>query len=160
MDLYDEFGNYVGPELEEDDHSDIESDFGELIEKPEEEAGADGMDVVEYADGMDPASDENRIVLHEDKKYYPESSEVYPGVRTVTLDEDAQDLATPLIKPIKQKNFSVLQKEPPSMKYDADFLTSLMHTPNLIRNIAVIGHLHHGKTLFVDTLVQATQTED
>lgn len=160
MDLYDEFGNYVGPELEEDDHSDIESDFGELIENPEEEAGADGMDVVEYADGMDPASDENRIVLHEDKKYYPESSEVYPGVRTVTLDEDAQDLATPLIKPIKQKNFSVLQKEPPSMKYDADFLTSLMHTPNLIRNIAVIGHLHHGKTLFVDTLVQATQTED
>ena len=46
-------------------------------------AGADGMDVVEYADGMDPASDENRIVLHEDKKYYPESSEVYPGILIV-----------------------------------------------------------------------------
>jgi U5 small nuclear ribonucleoprotein component len=157
MDLYDEFGNYVGPELEEDDNSDIESDFGEANEQPED--GGDGMDVIEYADGTDPAIDENRIVLHEDKKYYPDASEVYPGVRTVTLDEDAQDLATPIIKPIKQKNFSVLQKEPPSMTYSPEFLASLMHTPNLIRNIAVIGHLHHGKTLFIDTLVQATQTD-
>lgn len=36
MDLYDEFGNYVGPELE-DDNSDIESDFGEPEEEPEEQ---------------------------------------------------------------------------------------------------------------------------
>ena len=80
-------------------------------------------------------------------------------MKTVTLDEDAQDLATPLIKPIKPKNFSVLQKEAPEMTYSPEFLAALMHTPTLVRNIAIIGQLHHGKTLFVDTLVQATQTE-
>lgn len=57
-----------------------------------------------------------RIVLHEDKKYYPEADEVYPGVKTVTLDEDAQDLTEPIIKPIKHKNFSVLQKEMPQVR--------------------------------------------
>lgn len=158
MDLYDEFGNYVGPELDEDDNSDPESDFGEEPAEEIEENG-NGMDIVNYGGGLDPASEENRIVLHEDKKYYPEASEVFPGVKTVTLDEDAQDLATPLIKPIKPKNFSVLQKEAPEMTYSPEFLAALMHTPTLVRNIAIIGQLHHGKTLFVDTLVQATQTE-
>ena len=35
-----------------------------------------------------------------------------------------------------------------------------MNTPPLIRNIAVVGQFHHGKTLFVDTLVMATHTEE
>ncbi len=39
-------------------------------------------------------------------------------------------------------------------------MVSLMHNPRLIRNIVVMGHLHHGKTLFVDTLVQATQEKE
>lgn len=39
-------------------------------------------------------------------------------------------------------------------------MTSLMNTPPLIRNIAVVGQFHHGKTLFVDTLVMATHTEE
>mmetsp|Transcript_3503 Transcript_3503/g.5257 ORF Transcript_3503/g.5257 Transcript_3503/m.5257 type:complete len:261 (-) Transcript_3503:10-792(-) len=33
-----------------------------------------------------------------------------------------------------------------------------MNTPPLIRNISILGQFHHGKTLFVDTLVMATQT--
>jgi U5 small nuclear ribonucleoprotein component len=94
--------------------------------------------------------------LHEDKKYYPEAEEVFPGVKTVTLDEDAQELNEPIIKPIKPKNFSILQKEAPALVYESEFLTSLMNTPALIRNIAILGQFHHGKTLFVDTLVQAT----
>lgn len=28
--------------------------------------------------------------------------------------------------------------------------------PDLIRNVAVVGHLHHGKTAFVDSLVRQT----
>jgi U5 small nuclear ribonucleoprotein component len=109
---------------------------------------------------MDVDTNENRIVLHEDKKYYPEADEVYPGVKTVTLDEDAQDLSEPIIKPVKPKNFSVLMKEQPTMNYTPEFLAALMNTPTLIRNIAVLGHFHHGKTLFVDTLVQATQVNE
>ena len=68
----------------------------------------------------------NRIVLHEYNKYYPSTEETYPGVKTVTLDEDAQDLSEPIIKPIKQKNFSVLQKEAPELTHTVEFLESLM----------------------------------
>lgn len=157
-DLYDEFGNYVGPEL---DDSDADSnEFGD----DRGDMDFDGEEGENFGDGADEGAlvartetTENRIVLNEDKKYYPDASEVYPGVRTVTLDEDAQDITEPIIKPIRVKNFSVLEKEAPVLNYSAEFLASLMNTPTLIRNIAILGQFHHGKTLFVDSLVQATQ---
>lgn len=34
-----------------------------------------------------------------------------------------------------------------------------MDTPPLIRNVALIGHLHHGKTTFVDCLVRQTHPQ-
>jgi 116 kDa U5 small nuclear ribonucleoprotein component len=162
-DLYDEFGNYIGPEIDDSGDEEEELDYGN-----EHEAlgygdadGFDGQDMVVSEGNIDRSGnmmrDENRIILHEDKKYYPDADEVYPGVRTVTLDEDAQDLTEPIIKPIRVKNFSVLEKEPPTLLYSSEFIASLMNTPTLIRNVAIVGQLHHGKTLFVDSLVQATQ---
>ncbi len=167
MDQYDEFGNYIGPEVsdvedeeeeprfqyqrnmdddEDDEENNQDSRYGVMVKRGDD----DEMDVVE----------ENRIILHEDKKYYPDAEEIYPGVRTVTLDEDAQDLNEPIIKSVKQKVFSVLETEPPALKYEADFLTGLMQTPSLIRNTVILGQFHHGKTSFADLLVQATHQEE
>ena len=164
-DLYDEFGNYIGPEI--DDSGDEEEDYDEPYENDRDaqnfgyENNLDDVNMIVAGGGAGLSQtlmkDENRIILHEDKKYYPDADEVYPGVRTVTLDEDAQDLTEPIIKPIRIKNFSVLEKEAPPLLYSSDFIASLMNTPTLIRNVAIIGQLHHGKTLFVDSLVQATQ---
>lgn len=161
--LYDEFGNYIGPALSD---SEIEGSAGDIHPAYDEDLHYSDQDrgLVSSGDGagdMDEVSaqGESRIVLHEDKKYYPDAEEVYPGVRTVTLDEDAQDIDEPIIKPIKVKNFSVLEKESPSLLYSTDFLTSLMNTPLLIRNIAIIGNFHHGKTMFVDTLIQSTHSK-
>ena len=163
-DLYDEFGNYIGPELNDSDAEDDELGFEQHeggIDFEENGYDSHGMALVESNERARTSTvDENRIVLHEDKKYYPDADEVYPGVRTVTLDEDAQDLSEPIIKPIKAKNFSVLEKETPALTYTAEFLTSLMKTPHLVRNIALVGQLHHGKTVFLDTLVQATQEKE
>lgn len=39
------------------------------------------------------------------------------------------------------------------------FLADLMDTPPLIRNVALVGHLHHGKTTFVDCLVRQTHPQ-
>lgn len=39
------------------------------------------------------------------------------------------------------------------------FMTDLMDNTDLIRNVALIGHLHHGKTSFVDCLVEQTHPE-
>lgn len=173
-DLYDEFGNYIGPELGDsgDEHDagggfhtayDADDQQDRFSEGDEGGAyGSSGAGALALAgDAMDVDHGvENRIILHEDKKYYPDAEEVFPGVRTVTLDEDAQDLNEPIIKPIKIKNFSVLDKEPPSMRYSTEFQASLMNSPSLVRNVAVIGNFHHGKTMFIDTLVQSAHTEE
>lgn len=39
------------------------------------------------------------------------------------------------------------------------FLADLMDTPTLIRNVALVGHLHHGKTTFIDCLVRQTHPQ-
>lgn len=39
------------------------------------------------------------------------------------------------------------------------FLADLMDTPSLIRNVALVGHLHHGKTTFVDCLIRQTHPQ-
>ena len=39
---------------------------------------------------------------------------------------------------------------------DDRFLADMMDNPNLIRNVALVGHLHHGKTTFVDCLIRQT----
>lgn len=161
-DLYDEFGNYIGPELESE-----ESETSE-----QEEEGDDGLNDSVYEDGTtepgrqftsgDDAEDEDedenmQIVLHEDKKYYPSAVEVYgPDVETLVQEEDAQGLNQPIIAPIVTKKFSHHSKELPETTYKLEFLTDLMDTPSLIRNIAIIGHLHHGKTWFVDCLIEQT----
>jgi U5 small nuclear ribonucleoprotein component len=75
-DFYDEFGNYIGPELASD--SEDENDYGN--------AGDDIEDRDRSDDDMDEDKDENRenmdtntmaVVLHEDKRYYPSALEVY-----------------------------------------------------------------------------------
>ena len=53
----------------------------------------------------------------------------------------------PIIAPIKQKKAEMLEQQPLRTNYSNEFLGGLMNNPELIRNIAVVGHLHHGKTL-------------
>lgn len=36
----------------------------------------------------------------------------------------------------------------------------MMDHPHLLRCITILGHLHHGKTTFVQTLVDQTHTDD
>lgn len=72
------------------------------------------------------------------------------------MDEDAQPLEDPIIKPIKTKNFEVAARDGLSTYVQTDFMLGLMGNPTLIRNVALIGHLHHGKTLIMDMLVEQT----
>jgi hypothetical protein len=49
-----------------------------------------------------------------------------------------------------------VRAEIPQTKYTNEFMATLMETPTLIRNVAVVGGLHHGKTLLLDLLIQQT----
>jgi U5 small nuclear ribonucleoprotein component len=162
-DLYDEFGNYIGPEIDSDDEDD---DDQRSRDGEDQDFGGDALsqddategDRLALMDGDDDDAD-NRIVLHEDKKYYPTPEEVYgPDVEALIQEEDTQALAQPIIEPIKNKKFSH-KVELPATTFDKQFMFDLMQNTQLIRNVSLIGHLHHGKTTFMDCLVEQTHPE-
>lgn len=202
--LYDEFGNYIGPELDsssEDESSDEESEqqqqeFGDAepdedvsdLEDDEGAAGAAagasgtaaGGAMVEH-DGRPefagPGTAASAIVLHEDKEHYPSAGEVYgPGVTTAVLDEDALDLDVPIVEPLKTKTFSLVEEPDGGIvsatvldgaggEGDEDHIVSEQYVTALLgndttltrRGVALIGHLHAGKTTFVDLLLEQTK---
>ena len=133
---FDEFGNMIGGESSEDE-----------AEQPppaeEEELSVAPMETDE------PEEESRAITLHEDKQYYPEASEVYgEKVKTVVLDEDAQPITEPILKPATVKTFSVLDNTgaPATAGYTTQFLKGLLDAPRLIRNACLLGSLHCGKT--------------
>ena len=54
------------------------------------------------------------------------------------------------------RHHEVIEREALPALYPAEFLVGLMDNPNLVRNIALVGHLHHGKTSLMDMLVEQT----
>ncbi|PAA94442.1 hypothetical protein BOX15_Mlig022914g2, partial [Macrostomum lignano] len=178
-DLYDEFGNYIGPDLasdddDEDDEVEIghrgghgrpgddgDDDFDEEEGDDDEAADAGGAGSSRLALGKGDEDSEMRVVLHEDKKYYPSAAEVYgPDVETLVQEEDAQPLTEPIIAPIRTKRVYFRERsDVPRTTFDWEFLTDLMDSPKLIRCLAVAGHLHHGKTCLLDCLVELTHPD-
>ncbi|KAB1266594.1 116 kDa U5 small nuclear ribonucleoprotein component [Camelus dromedarius] len=153
-DLYDEFGNYIGPELDSDEDDDeLGRETKDLDEMDDDDDDDDVGDHDEDHPGME-------VVLHEDKKYYPTAEEVYgPEVETIVQEEDTQPLTEPIIKPVKTKKFTLMEQTLPVTVYEMDFLADLMDNSELIRNVTLCGHLHHGKTCFVDCLIEQTHPE-
>ncbi|RZR90880.1 hypothetical protein BHM03_00018880 [Ensete ventricosum] len=173
--LYDEFGNYIGPEIESDvgsDASDASDDDASTGDKsPAGSAPSDDGDggaaspgaaangwitSAGGTDDMDVDAAASQIVLAEDKKYYPTAEEVYgEGVETLVMDEDEQPLEQPIIKPVRTLKFEVGVKDW-STYVSTEFLLGLASNPSLVRNVALVGHLQHGKTVFMDMLVEQT----
>uniref|UniRef100_A0A914UWU3 Tr-type G domain-containing protein n=1 Tax=Plectus sambesii TaxID=2011161 RepID=A0A914UWU3_9BILA len=164
-DLYDEFGNYIGPELDSDDEDEDDLPYAGRAQHAGED---DDDDRAEADDGMDASGGDgdanevpsNQIVLHEDKKYYQTALEVYgPDVETLVQEEDAQPLTEPIVKPVKIRKFQALEQDLPQTVYNNEYLADMMDCPHLMRNIALAGHLHHGKTTFVDCLIEQTHPD-
>jgi U5 small nuclear ribonucleoprotein component len=106
---------------------------------------------------LDNEGPSNAVVLHEDKQYYPTAQQVYgEDVETMVQEEDTQSLAQPIIAPIVQKKFTIQEADLPPVYFSRDFMTDLMNFPEQVRNVALAGHLHHGKTAFMDMLVLET----
>lgn len=72
-------------------------------------------------------------------------------------EEDTQALDKPLIAPTRKPKFQVKQQQQlPDTTYNIEFLADMMDAPHLIRNVVLLGHLHHGKTTLVDCLIRQT----
>ena len=114
---------------------------------------------------MEVDSDEDApsqaVILHEDKKYYPEADEVYGSkVEVLVQDEDTMRIDEPIIAPIRKKRWEFLEEKMPDTAYEKEFLVGLMDHQDLVRNIALVGQLHSGKSSFMDMLVQFTHLSD
>lgn len=159
-DLYDEFGNYIGPELESDEEE--EEDVQERdhdMQDYDDDGGDDGMVMggMDEGEGGGGGGTTTAVVLHEDKRYYPAALEVFgPDVETIVQEEDAQPLTVPLVAPVKKTRFQIAEQALPRTTYSVEYLADMMDTPDLVRNVALVGHLHHGKTTLVDCLVRHT----
>ncbi|WPH02558.1 pre-mrna-splicing factor cwf10 [Acrodontium crateriforme] len=153
-DLYDEFGNYIG-EADEDSQPDDQQgafDGAQYLDNDDEDQEP-AQELME----VDDEAPSNAVVLHEDKQYYPSASQIYgPDVETLVQEEDTQTLQQPIVQPIEHKKFTVEEDDLPPVTFDRGFLTDLMNFPEQIRNIALCGHLHHGKTALMDMLISQT----
>ncbi|WFC99844.1 hypothetical protein MYAM1_002590 [Malassezia yamatoensis] len=159
MDDYDEFGNYIGPVSDSDQDSVEEEEVEELPELEEAPAPSPARDDHQQETQVMQLDDtpSNAVVLHEDKVYYPSASEVYgEDVETLVQEEDTQPITQPIIEPEKVRSFAIQETGLPDVRFDRSFMMNLMNFPDMVRNIAIAGHLGHGKTSLVDMLVYET----
>lgn len=119
-------------------------------------AAADGIGGAADGAAVPEGSYDNAIVLAEDMQLYPSAAETFPGVETLVEEEDAMRIDEPIIAPVRSHLFSVLEKAVPETKYSSEFMGMLLASPDLQRNVAVVGHLHHGKTCLLDMLIEQT----
>eukprot|EP00878_Enallax_costatus_P008789 GHUV01009187.1.p1 GENE.GHUV01009187.1~~GHUV01009187.1.p1 ORF type:complete len:741 (+),score=244.40 GHUV01009187.1:354-2576(+) len=155
---YDEFGNYIGPALSDSDQEEEEEEDEQQQQHDDDEdmQDADGPGVG-YAAADEDAEPGTAIVLAEDKKYYPTAEETYGAeTETLVMEEDAQPLEVPIIAPVVSKRLEKLLDVPLATHYSNEFLATLSTNPELIRNVAIVGALHHGKTTLMDMLVEQT----
>ena len=177
--MYDEFGNYCGPDLDDD------NDSTDDISSPTHSHTTDD-DLHEWEQQDDPPQHTQRhtptthnlphqpppsqqpstaIALPTHgaqaltKQYYPSAEQLY-GTETEVIvgDEDAQPIEQPLIAPVRVKQWGLSEAQLPLCSWDWRFMAGMMDHPTLIRHTALIGALHSGKTALLDLLIQHTHT--
>ena len=169
--LYDEFGNFIGTVDSDAESETSNDDLGAradayLQDEEDEEGEGAPEEQLMQVDGM-PKGDSvltleiptNAIILHEDKQYYPSADQVFgPDVEVLVQEEDTQPLTEPIVAPIKVKSFAVEEKDLPPVYYSREYMIQLSRSAETVRNVAIVGHLHHGKTGLIDLLVTETHS--
>eukprot|EP01134_Creolimax_fragrantissima_P006103 CFRG6103T1 len=158
-DLYDEFGNYIGPDVSDSESEDESETEGKTVAEAlwddqaqeQQSTTIDLMDLGEHVEEISTTA----VVLHEDKKYYPTANEVYgEDVETLIQEEDTQPLTVPIVDPVKVSKWGKTEKDLPRTTYSKEYLADLTDNADLVRNIALVGHLHHGKTTLMDCFIE------
>lgn len=92
--------------------------------------------------------------------------EAMEDVEIIVQEEDTEPITAPIVKPIVIKKFSHNfadkgeGKSIPRTNFDFKFMhNTLMEQHESVRNIAIIGSLLHGKTTFVDRLIEQTHPD-
>lgn len=157
-DLYDEFGNLIGDPLDSDAESESSYDEQSEHESVEEEPH----------DEVDEAAKGKEVSLL--------TNTYAPEVETIIINPDTEDMDEPVIKPRVEKKLTIdigrngavvngdgkvvnLDEFTPMVHYSRNYMYQLMsEAPTRIRNVALVGNFHSGKTTFIDKLVLDTHS--
>ncbi|KAH3662387.1 hypothetical protein OGAPHI_005639 [Ogataea philodendri] len=121
-------------------------EFGNLIGVPDTDVSSD--------EEMD--DQQTKLVVRQ-----PGLQEVFGAdVETVIATTDAKDISEPIVEPEVERNFKIEETELPETFYSKDYMWKLSYLPERVRNIALVGGLHSGKTAFLDMLVHETHNLD
>ena len=104
--LFDEFGNYYG-DVDDSDESEDSFDMADSKEENFLDEEGTGEKSGEESDGD---AEQGKLVLFEDKKYYPELGEAYPEAKVMIEEEDAMDIDQPILPPPKKQDYNYTTK--------------------------------------------------
>lgn len=140
--MFDEFGNPLNGTS--DDSSDNESDVS--------------MNKIELSHTTDAESD--ALILTEEKNHSTLAKTFGEDVETIIATSDAKGLHEPIIEPEVIKQFMLEEDQLPSTSYSKKYMWEVSKIPEKIRNVALCGNIHAGKTSVLDMLIQQTHSFD
>ena len=76
--LYDEFGNYIGPDLPEVENASIDADEDQDENPNKDDQTTNIVNIAAVILYLTIQNDKYAIVLHEDKNYYQSAQDIYP----------------------------------------------------------------------------------
>ncbi|SBS91730.1 U5 small nuclear ribonuclear protein, putative [Plasmodium ovale curtisi] len=175
--LYDEFGNYIGEDIDSDEEE-YSDEVDESKDGDSEDRSDESNSNVESKDEEEEDEDDYDLSGNKDNKMdendIDELKKIYDGAEVFIEEEDTQDIEQATINKINanverisfikkldveanRKNFDLVETSLPNNNFSFKYLSELMAHTNFIRNICIAGHFHHGKTTLVDRLIEYTR---
>lgn len=142
---FDEFGNPINDNSSVSSNSDSEVSLTDT--------NSNHLDINNIENSTSDA-----IVLAEDKIYHSTLSSTFKGVETIIATSDEKSLHDPIVEPQVDKQFMLEEETLPETTYSKRYLYEMSKVPERLRNIALCGNIHSGKTSIVDMLVDQTHS--
>ena len=124
---YDEFGNYIGPdipEINDDENEEMDDNNFKEDNQPSSFNDISNNNVTTNSLFNNIPNESYQVVLHEDKNFYPEADEIYPGVDNLVMEEDTQPITEPIIPTVGVKTFDLYEKKIPNTSFTFDTLSN------------------------------------
>ncbi|KAJ9095884.1 hypothetical protein QFC19_007373 [Naganishia cerealis] len=160
-DDYDEFGNLIGDPLDSDADSSSDAESISHIDS-RDHSGENSLNSVPIDKDAKTASlrdnDNSMAITRNEGKQVGLKSTFGPEVETIIVKPTMEQKDEPVILPDIQKKLRlVLDESLPEVVYSREYMLQTMSSlPERIRNIAVIGNFHSGKTSLIDLFIHQT----
>lgn len=135
----------------------IFDDFGNPLNETSEESDVSSTYSTSDTEDQHPSTSleiANSDIANSVSSAFPEN------VETIIATSDAMLIDEPILKPEKVKKFVLEEDELPFTTYSKEYLWETTKIPERVRNVALCGNLHSGKTRLLDLLIQQTHTDN